>query len=83
MLLALYGAPTFEVYRTPECMERIWFAVIKLCSRRLNTFDTWFELAKTDWRDLLVSAGFAEDATAHIRWKHEILRSLNEQKKRK
>jgi hypothetical protein len=83
MLLALFGARTFEVYSTPESMERIWFAVIKLCSSRLNTWDTWFELAKTDWRDLLMSAGFGEDTTAHIRWKRDILRSLNEQKNRK
>ena len=26
------------------------------------------ELAKTDWRDLLMSAGFGEDIHAHERW---------------
>ena len=26
-------------------------------------------LAQTDWRDLLVSAGFAEDIQAHKDWK--------------
>ena len=63
----------FAAYSTPESRERIWLAVIKKCKETLNPWDTWFELAKTDWRDLLMAADFGHDTTAHMKWKRKVL----------
>ena len=53
---------------TPEEMERIRFAVLKLGAKTDSAFDSAILLAKTDWRDLLMAAGFGEDLEAHNRW---------------
>jgi len=45
---------------TPTDMERIHFAVIKLSNGELDKLEAAIELAKRDWRDLLVAAGFCE-----------------------
>ena len=44
------------------------FAVLKLATEGDTGLDTAIELAKTDWRDLLMSAGFGEDINAHEKW---------------
>jgi len=49
-------------------MERIHFAVLKLSEGELPKLDRAAALAKLDWRDLLVVAGFGEDTEAHRRW---------------
>jgi len=49
-------------------IERIRFAVLKLSGGDLNTLQRAVHLAKTDWRDVLVAAGFASDVEAHFRW---------------
>jgi hypothetical protein len=51
-----------------EEMERIWFAVLKLGERSLPALEAAVGLARTDWRDLLMAAGFGEDTEAHHRW---------------
>jgi hypothetical protein len=51
-----------------EEMERIWFAALKLGEGDLPAFETAVSVGKTDWRDLLVAAGFGEDLDAHRRW---------------
>jgi hypothetical protein len=48
--------------------ERIRFAAIKLSNGRIAGLYDAIALAQTDWRDLLVAAGFAEDVDAHMRW---------------
>jgi hypothetical protein len=53
---------------SPTGLERIRFAVIKLSSGNINKLKSAIELAQTDWRDLLVSADFAEDNNAHKLW---------------
>ena len=53
---------------TPEEMERIRFAVLKLDTEKKVDFESAIELAQTDWRDLLMSAGFGEDLEAHKAW---------------
>ncbi len=53
---------------TPEEMERIWFAVLKLGMKNDSAFESAITLAKTDWRDLLMAAGFGEDLEAHNKW---------------
>ena len=50
-------------------MERIRFAVLKLSEGNLEKLIQAIELAKTDWRDLLMAAGFGEDVEAHLSWK--------------
>jgi len=50
-------------------MERIRFAVLKLSEGNIGKLVEAIELAQTDWRDLLVAAGFGEDVEAHNKWK--------------
>ena len=49
-------------------MERIRFAALKLSDGSLEKLRNAVQLAKIDWRDLLVAAGFANDIHAHNRW---------------
>lgn len=58
----------------PEEMERIWFAVLKLGAKTDSAFDSAVLLAKTDWRDLLMAAGFGEDLEAHNKWRKSSVR---------
>jgi hypothetical protein len=62
--------PFLEALRPVE-LERFRFAALKLSGGHLEKLREAVELAKTDWRDLLGAAGFAEDITAHTRWLHE------------
>jgi len=60
--LPIYGEPT------PESLERIRFAALRVSEGRLELLLEAVVLAQTDWRDLLVAAGFADDVTAHEHW---------------
>jgi hypothetical protein len=44
------------------------FAALKLSAGGMDRLRKAIELAKTDWRDLLVAAEFANDVNAHKRW---------------
>jgi hypothetical protein len=44
------------------------FAALKLSEGRLDRLEEAIKLAQTDWRDLLVAAGFAHDVEAHLNW---------------
>ena len=71
-----------EEYLTKECgnnipfcekndkyqMERIRFSVLKLSEGNLEKLVQAVELAKTDWRDLFMAAGFGYDVDAHNKW---------------
>lgn len=50
-------------------MERIRFSVLKLSEGSIEKLVQAIELAQTDWRDLLVAAGFGYDVEAHNKWK--------------
>jgi hypothetical protein len=50
-------------------MERIRFAALKLSEGNIEKLVQSIELAQTDWRDLLMAAGFGEDVEAHNKWK--------------
>ncbi len=52
----------------PELLERIRFAVLKLSRGDLNALQRAIDLAKLDWRDVLVCAGFGDDIKAHESW---------------
>ena len=49
-------------------LERVRFAALKLSGGELVNLQEAVKLAKEDWRDLLVSAGFADDLHAHKNW---------------
>lgn len=49
-------------------IERIQFAALKQSGGDMNALVRAIELAQTDWRDLLVAAGFAVDVHAHESW---------------
>jgi hypothetical protein len=53
---------------SPESLERFRFAVLKLSNGNFNKLRGAVDLAKLDWRDLLVAAGFAHDPEAHKKW---------------
>ncbi len=57
---------------TPEGMERIRFAVMKLIKENEEDFSYAIELAYTDWRDLLMDAGFGHKSDAHMNWYHSV-----------
>jgi hypothetical protein len=48
--------------------ERIQFAALKVSGGSLAGLASAIRLANVDWRDLLVSAGFAHDPVAHKSW---------------
>lgn len=53
---------------TPESLERIRFAALRLSGGTLDGLRSAVALAQLDWRDLLMYAGFGENITAHLRW---------------
>ena len=53
---------------SPEAYERIHCAALKLSEGRFDKLYDAIALAQTDWRDLLVVAGFAQRTDAHLDW---------------
>jgi hypothetical protein len=49
-------------------LERFQFAALKLSEGKLDKLNDAIALAKADWRDLLMAAGFGEDIDAHKSW---------------
>ena len=49
-------------------LERFQFAALKLSEGKLDKLNDAIALAKADWRDLLMAAGFGEDVDAHKSW---------------
>ncbi len=49
-------------------IERIRFAALKLSGGDLELLRRAVDLAKLDWRDLLMAAGFGYDFNAHKGW---------------
>jgi len=58
---------------TPEGMDRIRFAVIKLTAEDVEKLDYAVKEAQTDWRDLLMAAGFGYSAKEHDRWYEKVM----------
>jgi len=56
-------------HASPEFYERVQCAALKVSEGRLDRLYDAIALAQTDWRDLLVSAGFAKQTRAHKDWK--------------
>jgi hypothetical protein len=51
-----------------EGIERVRCAALKLSEGSLPKLQRAVEIAKFDWRDVLVAAGFGNDVTAHRAW---------------
>jgi len=66
---AFYGPPTIKVW------ERVFFAVIKVALQGSEGFKNAEDLYRIDTRDLLVSAGFADDLAVHEKWCQTILKN--------
>lgn len=62
---------------SPEQMERIRFAIIKMTKQSPLNLAVGIYLAQTDLRDLLMSAGFGDDAAQHMAWFHEQMNADN------
>jgi len=60
--LPLVGDPT------PLSLERVRFAVLRLSGGDLTRLAEAIRVAQTDWRDVLVAAGFGETSQAHTTW---------------
>lgn len=58
----------FPENATSVSLERIRFAALKESGGDLVALRSAIELAKLDWRDLLVSANFANSIHAHEYW---------------
>ena len=55
----------------PTDLERVRWAAIKFSDGDIDRLLSAIELAQSDWRDLLVSVGFADDVNAHKRFAGE------------
>jgi hypothetical protein len=53
---------------SPYGLERFRFAALKLSDGNMGKLVEAIKLAKSDWRDLLVAAGFADSVEAHRQW---------------
>lgn len=60
---------------TPESLERLRFAVLKISEGQLEIFNKAIAIAKQDWRDLLMWAGLGHDVKAHEAWAEQLLGS--------
>ena len=66
--------PYFE-NANPEELERIRFAILKMTQQSQLNLAVGIYLAQTDWRDLLMSAGFGNDSNEHMNWYDKQLQS--------
>jgi hypothetical protein len=48
--------------------ERVQCAAVKAGNGSLERFFYYWDMAKTDFRDTLVAAGFENDPKEHLRW---------------
>ncbi|MBL8857792.1 MAG: hypothetical protein JNL28_04710 [Planctomycetes bacterium] len=62
----------FLAHAGPVDLERVRFAVLKLSAGRIDRLRDAIALANTDWRDVLMAAGFGEDTEAHLRWHPDV-----------
>ena len=52
----------------PKDYDRIRVAVIKLSGGTIEGLERGIQEAHTDWRDVLLGAGFGYDELAHLNW---------------
>ncbi|MEM7604732.1 MAG: hypothetical protein AAF411_05190 [Myxococcota bacterium] len=49
-------------------LERLWISVLKLSDGDADKLLSAIDLARLDYRDLFMAAGFGHDTDAHLRW---------------
>ena len=64
-----HGLPSCSTPENVDLIERIRFGCLKLSEGSLDKLDDALDLAADDWRNLLASAGFADDVEEHLRWR--------------
>ena len=60
--------PLLGPVATPESLERVRYAVLKLSAGELGKLEEAVMVAQVDWRDTLVAAGFGDRVEAHLGW---------------
>ena len=55
-------------------IERIQLGILKLSLGDVSKFLEAAHMARRDWRDVLVAAGFGNDLEAHSNWAAEVCR---------
>ena len=68
-----YLSEFFSEESQPETYERFCLAILKISKTSNKKLNNAIELGKTDYRDLLVSAGFGNSITIHNDWANKIL----------
>ena len=53
---------------SPEEMERIRFAILKMTVSSPLNLAVGIQMAQSDWRDLLMNVGFGDDTSRHLDW---------------
>jgi hypothetical protein len=61
--------PAIAKPATPDSLERIRFAALRVSGGSLPRLREAIALARLDWRDLLMEADFADDPDAHRSWR--------------
>lgn len=59
-------------FPSPDVAERVCAAALKTSGGSLGRLEDMLELARKDWRDLLMAAGFGDDLAAHEVWLDQI-----------
>lgn len=59
-----------------ELNERVWFSIIRYIfdHHDQDYVDLAFDVARKDWRDMLMSADHGEDVKAHLSWAARMIR---------
>lgn len=55
-----------------DLVERIRAAALKCSGGSIARLEAAVKLAQTDWRDLLMAAGFGDALGAHTTWLHDV-----------
>lgn len=62
---------------TTPLLRRIRYAALKVSEGDITKLRRAIQVAKSDWRDLLVGAGFANDLNASDAWAKQVLETEN------
>ena len=65
--------PFCEKPEALQLIERIRFAALRVSVGSIAKLTEAVQLAKSDWRDLLVAAGFGDSMEEHHKWCKETL----------
>ena len=68
-----YLSEFFSEESQPETYERFCLAILKTAKTSKEKLNKAIELGKSDYRDLLVSAGFGNSLTVHNEWASKVL----------